>query len=129
MLVLVTEHIGEDNLDYFTPAILIIDSDSSFGPTEISHLENAFYNQAKEADRVTLANGYVPSPGNMTEEKRAELDEFMRMAKILISSLGYRAFEPADDAKSSAHNASEPTQPGEELKRPGFSSASFTTAY
>ncbi|MCO6395500.1 MULTISPECIES: hypothetical protein [Corynebacterium] len=36
------------------------------------------------------------------------------MAKILISSLGYRAFEPADDAKSSAHNASEPPQPGEE---------------
>lgn len=38
----VDEHIGEDNLDYFTHAILIIDSDNSIGPTEISHLENPF---------------------------------------------------------------------------------------
>ncbi|WPJ91817.1 DUF4357 domain-containing protein [Corynebacterium sp. UMB2355A] len=56
-----------------------------------------------------MANGNDPSPGNVTEEKRAKLDEFIAKAKILISSLGYRAFEPADDAKSLAHNTSKPT--------------------
>lgn len=95
----VAEHIGQEKLDYFTHAILIIDSDNSFGPTEISYLENAFYQQALTAGRVTVTNGNDPSPGNVTEEKQAALDEFIATAKILIGSLGYRAFDAVDNAK------------------------------
>ncbi|WP_231494067.1 GIY-YIG nuclease family protein, partial [Corynebacterium vitaeruminis] len=81
VLARVAEHLGEEKLDYFTHAILIIDSDNSFGPTEISYLENAFYQQALIADRVRAVNGNDSSPGNVTEEKKAALDEFISMAK------------------------------------------------
>lgn len=105
---------GEEKLDYFTHAILIIDSDNSFGPTEISYLENAFYQQALIADRVRAVNGNDPSPGNVTEEKKAALDEFISMAKILIGSLGYRVFDAVDDAKTLARNPSETAPPSVE---------------
>lgn len=100
VLARVAEHLGNEKLDYFTHAILIIDSDNSFGPTEISYLENAFYQQAVEAGRVQTVNGNDPSPGNVTEEKEAALNEFMANAKILIGSLGYRVFDAVDDAKT-----------------------------
>ena len=114
VLARVAEHLGEEKLDYFTHAILIIDSDNSFGPTEISYLENAFYQQALVADRVRAVNGNDPSPGNVTEEKKAALDEFISMAKILIGSLGYRVFDAVDDAKTLTQNPSEAAPPSVE---------------
>ncbi|WP_197077828.1 GIY-YIG nuclease family protein [Actinobaculum suis] len=95
----VTEHLNDENLDYFTHAIMITDSDNALGPTEISYLENAFYQQAMRAGRVRVVNSQDPSPGNVTEEKEAELNEFISSAKILIGSLGYRVFDVVDDAK------------------------------
>ncbi len=107
----IVEHLGDDKLNYFTHAILVITSDDSFGPTEISYLENAFYQQAIAADRVRTVNANDPSPGNVTEEKQAALDEFITTAKILIGSLGYRVFDSVDDAKSmtSTEQAAQPT--------------------
>ena len=103
----VAEHLGEGTLEYFTHAIIIITADDSFGPTEISYLENAFYHLACEADRVRPVNGNIPSPGKVTEEKQAALDEFISLAKILIGSLGYRIFDAVDEAKA----APAPTSP------------------
>ncbi|WP_211208380.1 GIY-YIG nuclease family protein [Corynebacterium lubricantis] len=108
----VAEHLSDEKLDYFTHAILIIDSDNSFGPTEISYLENAFYRQAIAAGRVRTVNGNDPSPGNVTEEKQAELDEFIANAKILIGSLGYRVFDEVNDSTVTSHHSSEVAQPG-----------------
>lgn len=112
----IAEHLGEEKLEYFTHAIIIITADDSFGPTEISYLENAFYRLACEADRVRAVNGNDPSPGKVTEEKQTALDEFISSAKILIGSLGYRVFDAVDEAKAApaptsphAALASEPT--------------------
>ena len=98
----VAEHLGEERHEYFTHAIIIITSDDSFGPTEISYLENAFYRLACAADRVRTVNGNDPSPGNVTEEKQAALDEFISFATILIGSLGYRVFDAVDEAKANS---------------------------
>ncbi|WP_326833531.1 GIY-YIG nuclease family protein [Cutibacterium porci] len=114
VLARVAEHLSEEKLNYFTHAILIIDSDNSFGPTEISYLENAFYQQALAADRVKAVNSNDPSPGNVTEEKKAALDEFISTAKILIGSLGHRVFDAVDDAKSVTQASSRSASPGAE---------------
>ena len=66
------EHVGEEKLDYFTHAIMIITSDDSFGPTEISYLENAFYQQALAAGRVRTANSNDrPLAGQSHRRKRS----------------------------------------------------------
>lgn len=99
----IREHIGEEKVDYFTHAIAVITSNDSFGATEISYLENAFYNQALEAKRMRITNGNDPSPGKVTEEKQAELDEFIAFARIAIGSLGYRLFDAVDDNKANTN--------------------------
>lgn len=110
----VAEHLYEKEKDYFTHAIVIIDSENSFGPTEISYLENAFYELAKDADRYEVTNRNVPPSGNVTEEKQASLDKFIASSKTIISALGYRVFDPVigagSDSSSSAKYRSSPDE-------------------
>lgn len=98
----IVEHIGEERQDYFTHAIAIITSNNSFGPTEISYLENSLYQMAVSAGRVHTTNSNEPSVGKVTEEKQAELDEFIGFTKIAVRSMGYKLFDEVNEAKSSA---------------------------
>lgn len=79
---------------WWSAAIAFTTSNNSFGPTEISYLENRFYNMAAEAGRYQTKNGNDPNPGNITEEKESELEEYIDYAKIVMGALGYKLFEP-----------------------------------
>lgn len=100
----ISEHVGERNLDYWTSAVAFVTSSNSFGPTEISYLENQFVNMALAAKRYVVTNGNEPSPGTVTEEKQAELDEFIDNARLVIGALGFPVFEPIDEAKASPND-------------------------
>lgn len=63
----VAEHLKDEF--YFTEAVMFTTSDNSWGPTEISYLENKFTNLAIRTGRYTVKNGNEPNPGNVTEEK------------------------------------------------------------
>ena len=102
------EHFRQEKSEYFTHAVIRVTSDDSLGPTEISYLENAFHSRALAAGRVRTLNSNDPSPGTVTEEKKADLEEFIAYATITIGSLGYRIFEKADDDKASAAAAPAP---------------------
>lgn len=80
--------------DYWTEAVIFTTSDNSFGPTEISYLEHRFYNLAKDAKRYEVKNCNDPTPGNVTEEKECELEEFIGYAKVIMGTLGHPLFEP-----------------------------------
>lgn len=69
-------------------------TNNSFGPTEIIYLENRFRNMAVEAKRYSVKNGNDPNPGNLTEEKECELEEFIDYVKIVMGTLGHKVFEP-----------------------------------
>lgn len=49
---------------------------------------------AAEAGRYQTKNGNDPNPGNITEEKESELEEYIDYAKIVMGALGYKLFEP-----------------------------------
>lgn len=93
ILMRLQEHKRDTRMDYWTEAVVFITSNNSFGPTEISYLENRFCNLAIEAGRYIVKNGNDPSPGNVTEEKESELEEFIDYAKIVIGTLGYKVFD------------------------------------
>lgn len=78
-----------NSVDYWTDAVIFTTTDKSFGPTEISYLENSFCNLAIKAKRYSVKNGNDPSPGNLTEEKVCGLEEFIDYAKIILKALGY----------------------------------------
>ncbi len=88
------EHKRSSEKDYWTEAVIFTTTNDTFGPTEISYLENRFYQLAKEAKRYEVGNSNEPTVGNVTEEKMSELEEFIDYAKIIMGTLGYRVFEP-----------------------------------
>ena len=102
------EHKRNPEKDYWTEAIVFTTSNNSFGPTEISYLENRFCNLAIAANRYEVKNGNDPTPGNLTEEKESEMEEFIDYAKVIMGTLGHKVFVPyvemaihSDDAISS----------------------------
>ena len=81
-------------IDYWTEVVMFTTTNNSFGPTEISYLENRFHNLAVGAKRYSVKNGNDPNPGNLTEEKECELEEFIDYVKIVMGTLGHKVFEP-----------------------------------
>ena len=88
------EHKRNPEKDYWTEAIVFTTSNNSFGPTEISYHENRFCKLAIEARRYEVKNGNDPTPGNITEEKESEMEEFIDYSKVIMGTLGYKLFEP-----------------------------------
>lgn len=94
VLLRIQEHTRDIHADYFNDVIILTTQNNSFGPTEISYLENKFTQLAKEAGRYIVKNGNDPNPGNVTEGKESELDEIVENTLMIIGTLGYRAFVP-----------------------------------
>lgn len=88
------EHKRNPEKDYWTEAIVFTTSNNSFGPTEISYLENRFCNLAISAGRYIVKNGNDPTIGNITEEKESEMEEFIDYSKVIMGTLGHKVFEP-----------------------------------
>lgn len=103
----ISEHLGEEKLDYWTHAIVLTTSNDSFGPTEISYLENYFYAVASRAGRYKVVNGLDPSPGNVTEEREADLREFSEYSELVIGALGFKVFDGLDDVGDTTNSAPE----------------------
>lgn len=78
--------------DYWTDAVVITTQNNSFGPTEISYLENKFHTLAQNAQRYKLVNALEPCRGCVTEEKEVEMDEFVELTTLITGALGYRVF-------------------------------------
>lgn len=99
------EHKRNPNKDYWTEAIVFTTSNNSFGPTEISYLENRFCKLAMEAKRYAVQNGNDPTQGHITEEKESELEEFIDYAIIVMGTLGHRIFIPVNSIPSISSTA------------------------
>ena len=91
------EHKHNSDKDYWTEAVTFTTSNDSFGATEISYLENRFWNMAIDAERYMVKNITGPTPGHITEEKQSELEEFIDNSRIIMGTLGHRVFEPLFD--------------------------------
>ena len=94
VLLRVQEHTRDIHADYFNDVIILTTQNNSFGPTEISYLENKFTQLAKDAGRFIVKNGNEPNSGNVTEEKQSELDEVVENTLMIVGTLGYRVFVP-----------------------------------
>lgn len=125
----ITEHLGEEKLDYWTQAVVLTTSNDSFGPTEISYLENYFYAAASKAGRYTVVNGLDPSPGNVTEERKADLREFSDYSELVIGALGFKVFDALTEEPVRADTPSESEGDAElRLDRNGVTARGYQTS-
>lgn len=106
----VAEHL-KDKVE-FSEVVMLTTQNNSFGPTEISYLENKFTNMATYADRFKVRNSNDPNPGNVTEEKESELEDFIDYSKMVLGVLGYKIFVPiiVEDIKVENKSESEEGQ-------------------
>lgn len=119
------EHSANPDKSYWTEAVVFTTSNNSFGPTELSFLENRFCNMAIKAGRYEVKNAVDPTPGNITEEKESELDEYADYAELILGVLGYKVFEPIKTPdfteqplpkKQTVSKMKKPALPSEDLK-------------
>lgn len=99
------EHKRNPEKDYWTEAVVFTTSNNSFGPTEISYLENRFCAMAMATKRYHVKNGNDPTPGNITEEKESELEEFIDYAKLVMGTLGHKVFEKLAEIKTQSEQS------------------------
>lgn len=93
----ILDHETDKYKDCWDEVVIFTTKDRSLGRTDISYLENRFYNKAVEAGRFEVQNGNEPSMGTVTEEKESELEEFIDQSELILGALGYKVFEPASD--------------------------------
>ena len=101
------EHNRNPKKDYWNEAIAITTSNDSLGPTEISYLEHRFCQLANEAKRYEVKNENDPTPGNPSEEKMSELEDFIDYARVVVGMLGHKVFVPLIDKESNMPEANE----------------------
>lgn len=89
-----TEHIKNEEMDFFNEVVVLTTDNNIFGPTELNYLENKFTEKIRAANRYKLKNQNEPNIGNVTEEKEAELSEVMNNSEMIIGSLSYKLFIP-----------------------------------
>ncbi|MDE6747269.1 MAG: GIY-YIG nuclease family protein, partial [Oscillospiraceae bacterium] len=90
--------------DNWNEAIAFISKDSNLNKAHIKYLENQFYGIAKECDRYSIDNSNIPTKSSVSEAEKAELEEFIFNAKILINALGHKAFEKYSENQSIKKN-------------------------
>lgn len=90
----ILDHENDKYKDCWDEVVIFTRKDNSLGRTDISYLENRFYNKALEAGRFHVQNGNEPTIGTVTEEKESELEEYIDQAELVLGALGYKVFEP-----------------------------------
>lgn len=121
------EHKRNPDKDYWTEAVVFTTANNSFGPTEISYLENRFCNLALNARRYCVKNGNEPALGHITEEKECELEEFIELAQVIMGTLGHKVFIPVQGTQNDQESGKE-TESVLYLKRAGIKAAGSRTS-
>ena len=88
------DHKRNEDENYWSEAIVFTSSNNFLGQTDICYLENRLYNLAVSAKRYDAKNDNIPPQGNLTEEKKSELDDFIEYVKLMVGILGHKVFEP-----------------------------------
>lgn len=106
----IVDHESDKYKDVWDEVVIFTTTDNTLGKTEISYLENRFYNKAMVAKRYSVQNGQEPTIGTVTEEKEIEMEEFIDQAELILGALGYKVFEPYSDVEKKV-NANRPQMP------------------
>ena len=91
MLTRLKQHLKDK--DYWNDCIVVVSKDNILNKAHVKFLENIFYNLAKEANRFSLINDTVPTKSSVSEFDEGMLEEFVENTKLLVNTLGYKAFE------------------------------------
>jgi hypothetical protein len=93
-----TQHLTQK--DFWNEAIVFISKDENLNKAHIKYLENRLHVIAKKVNRYQVDNNSTPTQSSIAESDRAEMEEFIANIKILINTLGHKAFEEKREIKT-----------------------------
>lgn len=88
------DHIKNEKKDYWVEAIVFISKDDHLNKAHIKYLESRFYEIARDIDRYEVMNSTPPKRSTVSEAEQSEMEEFIDNAKLVVSALGHKVFEP-----------------------------------
>ena len=80
--------------DFWNEAVICISKDENLNKAHIKFLEHELYQVLSSVGRANLQNSVIPTRPKISELEQAFLIEFLENLKLLVSTLGYRIFEP-----------------------------------
>lgn len=96
------QHLNDPN--YWNDCVAVISKDNLLNKAHVKFLEHKFYKQAVESGRFEIINSSIPTLSSVSEYDEAMLEEFISNAKLLVNTLGYKAFESISLNSNNANN-------------------------
>lgn len=91
ILVRLNQHLSQK--DFWNEVVVLTSKDENLNKTHIKYLEYRLFEIAKECKRYALENGNTPTQSSISELDKAEMEEFIVNAKLLVNTLGHKVFE------------------------------------
>ncbi len=90
----IREHRRNGSREHWDEAIVLTTANNSLRTADVTYLENRFCRMANAAGRYRVNKNFSPLP--ITEKRKFELERVIELTKLVVSSLGYKVFEPID---------------------------------
>lgn len=79
--------------DFWNEAIVLISKDENLNKAHIKYLESRLHEIATSTGRYVVDNSTVPTLSTISESDRAEMEEFIEHARLLVNTLGHKVFD------------------------------------
>ena len=79
--------------EFWNEAIVLISKDENLNKAHIKYLESRLHEIAIAAGRYNVENSTIPTLSAVSESDRAEMEEFIENAKLLVNTLGHKVFD------------------------------------
>ncbi len=88
--------------DFWNEAVIFISKDDNLNKAHIKFLEFKAFEAMTKANRALIQNGNTPNRPAISEPEQAVMTEFFQNLSLLVSTLGFKVFEPLTQPKTKA---------------------------
>lgn len=93
-----------DKKEFWNEVIAIMSKDENLNRAHVRFLEYKLYKIANKVNRFKIENTSKPKCPSISESDKSEMKEFIYNVKLLVNTLGYKAFEEIKEEKEKKSN-------------------------
>src|SRR5699024_9950279 len=98
---------GAKQKEFWNEAIVFTSKDAYITKTQIKYLESELCRLALEAESTSVLNGNQPAKPNLSEVDTAEMEQFLEVIKLILSSLGISILDSKKKTKPKVESEKE----------------------
>lgn len=86
--------------EFWVECIAFINKGEGLNKAQAKYLETRMYDLAVKAGRCELDNSSTPAKTTVTESDKAEMEEFLANARLLVRTLGHKVFDAIEESSN-----------------------------